>query len=409
MRPFASRGRTIFRVRHVLAIASLVGVAACASNPADVTATDAANTGRLRAEEFRSQGLHPAAARQYEEAARLAGEEGDISFQIRCLFDGAESWMLAGRPSCAEIDVQQAEREIPRLPVDGSKRRVADYRLASSKGDLALVANRFDDARRFYEDALARALGPERDAAATRLSLLAERMGDTRRSRWYAGQVADRSDPHLGELRRMLIENGGAPAPAVASPTPKASAPAPAPAAPVSTANAPTVLPRSAWGARPMHANLDRMTPIYRITVHHTATRLASNYSRAAADEIRKFQQQHQDEKGWADIGYHFIIDPAGRIWQGRPLQWQGAHAGTPDLNVGNIGIALIGDFEVEQPTPSQKKSLNDLLTSLCARYHVDKSHVYTHKEIRPGPTECPGPALQRVVEQWRAQPISTL
>jgi len=408
-RPFASRVRTIFTVRHVLAIPALVCAAACATTPAEIEAGDAANSGRARGDEFRSQGLEPAAARQYEEAARLAGDEGDVSFEIRCLFDAAETWMLAGRPSVAEIDVQQAEKLIQRLPVDGSKRRVADYRLASAKGDLALVANRFTDARNFYEEALARALGPERDAAAMRLSLLAERMGDSRRSRWYAGQVADRGNPHLAELRRMLLENGSPPV-AVAPPPPRASAPAPGSASAAGpTVAAPVVLPRSAWGARRPHANLDRMTPIDRITVHHTATRLSSNYSRAAAEEIRKFQLQHQDEKGWADIGYHFIIDPAGRIWEGRSLQYQGAHAGTPDLNVGNIGIALIGDFEVEQPTPSQKKALCDLLTSLCARYHVDKSHVYTHKEIRPGPTECPGPSLQRVVDQWRAQPFSTL
>src|SRR5262245_4307545 len=328
-RPFASRVRSFFQSRRVLVAPALACIAACASTPPEIAATDAANAGRTRADGFRGQGLNPAAARQYEEAAKLAAADGDLSFQIHCLFDAAEAWMLAGRPSVAEIDVQQAERLMPRLPVDGSKRRIADYRLASAKGDLALAANRFDDARNYYEEALARALGAERAVAATRLSLLAERIGDTRRSRWYAGQVADRSNPHLAELRRMLLANGAANV-AVAPPPPPKSVAAAAPA-PATTAAAPAVLPRPAWGARGIHrANLDRMTPIYRITVHHTATRLASNYSRAAADEIRKFQLQHQDEKGWADIGYHFIIDPAGRIWEGRSLQYQGAHAGTP-------------------------------------------------------------------------------
>jgi tetratricopeptide (TPR) repeat protein len=403
-RAVASRVRSFFRV---LAIPAFAAIAACASAPPEFEASDAATSGRSRADEWRNQGLYPTAARQYEEASRLAGDEGDLSFQIRCLFDASETWLLAGRPSVAEIDVQQAERVIPHLPVDGSKRRLADYRLAAAKGDLALLGNRFNEARAFYEEALAHALGPDRDIAAMRLSLLAEKMGDAKRARWYSGQVADRANPRLAELRKMLIDNG---TPSIATTAPqKVAVPAASASAPVSAVVAPTVHPRSEWGARRMNTNLDRMTGIYRITVHHTATRLNSNYSRAAADEIRKFQKQHQDEKGWADIGYHFIIDPAGRIWEGRPLQWQGAHAGTPDLNVGNIGIALIGDFEVDQPTPSQKKSLADLLNSLCLRYHVDKSHVYTHKEIRPGPTECPGPSLQHVVEQWRAQPFSTL
>jgi len=399
-RAVASLGRGVFVVG---ALAGLTLVAGCSSTP-EFEKVDAATSGRDRADEWRGQGLHATAARQYEESARLAGDDGDAAFQARCLLDAAEAWLLDGRAGVAEVDVQKAERVIPSLPVDGSKRRALEFRLAAAKGDLALVGNRKNEARTHYEEAMTRALGTDRDLVAMRLSLLAESLGDTRRAKWYHNQIADRDNPRVVELRSMLL-----PASAAASaPTPvPAPAPTAAPTAPTSVA-LPNVLPRSAWGAHRMRTNLDRMTSITRITVHHTATRLPDNTPRTAADAILKFQVEHQNDKGWADIGYHFLIDPAGRIWQGRPLEWQGAHAGTPDLNVGNIGIALIGDFDVEQPSGAQKQALGDLLTSLCIRYHVDRGHVFTHKEIRPGPTECPGQSLQRVVNRWRASAALT-
>jgi hypothetical protein len=232
-----------------------------------------------------------------------------------------------------------------------------------------------------------------------RLSLLAERQGDVKRAKQLAGGLVDPSNPELAELRRMLLPPGVAAAPKPERAETKAAA-AERPDAVV--ANGPPVLARTSWGARRPRPNLDRMSSIWRITVHHTATQLVGSSARVSADAIQKFQREHQDDKGWADIGYHYIIDPSGRIWEGRALTWQGAHAGNPELNVGNVGIALIGDFTVQQPSPSQKKALCDLLDHLCARYHVKPNNVYSHQEIRPDPTECPGPFLQRVVDGWR-------
>lgn len=395
-RAVASRVRGIFVFAAAAALSLGVG---CNSTNPDFEKSDAATAGHERADQWRGQGLHATAARQYEESARIAGDDGDLAFQARCLFDAADAWMLDGRVGVAEIDVQKAERVIPGLPVDGSKRRALEFRLSTAKGDLALLGRRTDEARTHYEEAMTRALGSDRDLVAMRLSVLAESIGDARRAKWYQNQIADRANPRLTELRTMLLP---ASAPASAPPAAPATTPSAPSPSPVSGAG-PTVLPRSAWGAHRMRANLDRMTSITRITVHHTATRLPNNSAHVAADAILKFQVEHQNDKGWADIGYHFLIDPAGRIWEGRPLQWQGAHAGTPDLNVGNVGIALIGDFDVEQPSAAQRESLGALLTSLCARYHVDRGHVFTHKEIRPGPTECPGQSLQRLVEHWRA------
>ena len=91
------------------------------------------------------------------------------------------------------------------------------------------------------------------------------------------------------------------------------------------------VTSRDGWNARPPRRNIELMGQVEKITVHHTGGDLFLGNTRAdAADEIRRIQKYHQNEQGWADIGYHFVVDRAGGIWQGRRLCYQGAHAGDP-------------------------------------------------------------------------------
>jgi len=83
-------------------------------------------------------------------------------------------------------------------------------------------------------------------------------------------------------------------------------------------------------------------------TIHHTVTTSdpqTLNDSRQLMNDIRSWHIA----QGWSDIGYHFVIDRAGRIFQGRHNPWlstrdvRGAHAW--DANISSVGIALIGQF----------------------------------------------------------------
>jgi N-acetyl-anhydromuramyl-L-alanine amidase AmpD len=91
------------------------------------------------------------------------------------------------------------------------------------------------------------------------------------------------------------------------------------------------------------------------------------------------------------DIGYHFIIDRAGRIWEGRPLIYQGAHV--KDENEHNLGIMTLGNFDRQSPTTAQLMTLQHMLAYLRHQYSVPVSKVYTHQELNP--TACPGLHLQ--------------
>jgi hypothetical protein len=153
------------------------------------------------------------------------------------------------------------------------------------------------------------------------------------------------------------------------------------------------IIPRSQWTrAKPNLAKTMPMGSIQRITVHHDGLPPVSIVSSAqAADRIETIRHAHVDGQGWADIGYHFVIDPQGRIWEGRPLDRQGAHV--RDNNPNNLGVMVLGHFNAQKPTPQALASLDLFLGEAARRFRVPMNRIRTHQELVS--TECPGQHLQ--------------
>lgn len=110
--------------------------------------------------------------------------------------------------------------------------------------------------------------------------------------------------------------------------------------------------------------------------------------------------------KGWAGIGYHFVIRKDGSIERGRPLEAIGAHAG-PDVNGDSIGICLCGDFMQQLPDAAQIKSLLQLIDWLNQNYAADHPQglaIKLHREVAA--TLCPG-ALFPATEIRRPEPAA--
>jgi tetratricopeptide (TPR) repeat protein len=165
------------------------------------------------------------------------------------------------------------------------------------------------------------------------------------------------------------------------------------------------IWPRSEWNARPVKSNISLMTKIQKITLHHSGEASVEMRREECAARIRAYQKVHQDPpRDWADLGYHYVMDRAGRIWEGRPIKYQGAHAGNAILNRGNIGVSLLGNYSEQMLTGAQKENLAEFLALLCNQYGISPSSgILTHNEIRPGYTECPGRHLQQFVDNYRA------
>ena len=115
----------------------------------------------------------------------------------------------------------------------------------------------------------------------------------------------------------------------------------------------PRVFRRRVWGANP---NWRNGGPHYNGTIkgahiHHTAT--SNSYSRSDVPGIlRSMYWYHTKQLGWSDLGYNFLVDKFGRIWEGRaggvrhPVR--GAH--TLGFNHASFGIAVIGSYGSVRP-----------------------------------------------------------
>ncbi|MCC7147426.1 MAG: N-acetylmuramoyl-L-alanine amidase [Phycisphaeraceae bacterium] len=182
---------------------------------------------------------------------------------------------------------------------------------------------------------------------------------------------------------------------AVAIAPPAASSYAPAAAgsgsASAKVGNLP-VLSRSQWASTgPIMRRVNPMNGINRITVHHEGwTAVWFTDSSSTVERLDSIRRNHVD-RGWADIGYHFVIDRGGRIWEGRSTNYQGAHVS--ENNEHNLGVMMLGNFELQQPSAQQMATLRQVLRTMMARYNVPVSRVYTHRELKP--TTCPGRSLQ--------------
>jgi len=132
------------------------------------------------------------------------------------------------------------------------------------------------------------------------------------------------------------------------------------------------------------------LRPLRRVILHHTASAMANT----SVDDILRWHLQ----RGMSGIGYHFVIAPDGVIHKTRWIQRVGAH--TRGHNLDSVGIALIGNFEREQPTSAQVNALVTLLKDLQQEYGL--SRLQLHGELTP--TKCPGRNLRVLVPQIAAR-----
>jgi hypothetical protein len=163
------------------------------------------------------------------------------------------------------------------------------------------------------------------------------------------------------------------------------------------------IVPRADWTAvRPRLKQIVAMGGITRLTVHHTAGQMETAAWKITANVLEGIRGFHAGSKStdrnWADIAYHFAIDRAGRVWQARPLAYQGAHV--YQHNKHNLGIVLLGNFEVQNPTSAQLVALRDFIGFVRKIYNIPLDRIYTHREL--GDSECPGRFLQEYMVRAR-------
>lgn len=162
-----------------------------------------------------------------------------------------------------------------------------------------------------------------------------------------------------------------------------------------------TVIPRSRWTSWfPEDADMDRLGRVRRITVHHEGNRpfTATSIAECRARLVNVLNGERG--VGHRDIAYHYVIDPAGRVWEARDLRWEGRH--TRNNHTGNLGVVCLGNFEEQSIPPAQLAALERFLRDLQKKHKIGRKQIFTHQELSP--TLCPGKDLQRKMGPLRTR-----
>jgi hypothetical protein len=143
----------------------------------------------------------------------------------------------------------------------------------------------------------------------------------------------------------------------------------------------PTIYTRAQWGANESlrsRNGSDCAKPDYGSTIrmgflHHTDN--PNGYSSSSVPSIiRSIYAYHVESNGWCDIGYNFLVDRFGRIWEGRyggitkPVI--GAHTG--GFNTNSFGVSMIGNFTSTTPSSAMLSAVEKLFAWKLSGYYLD-------------------------------------
>ncbi len=146
-----------------------------------------------------------------------------------------------------------------------------------------------------------------------------------------------------------------------------------APAGVATAVSAPAVYSRASWGARGQACAPDVANALVGAVVHHTAGSNSYSSVAAAMQQIRNDQAYHIDGRGWCDIGYNFVVDKWGNIYEGRANSMTapviGVHAG--GFNTGTVGVAMLGTYGAA-PSAATQQSVGQIIGWRLGAYGLD-------------------------------------
>jgi hypothetical protein len=203
------------------------------------------------------------------------------------------------------------------------------------------------------------------------------------------------------------------------------------------TVSQPSVISRAGWGADES-LRFDstgkemwpaEFWPIQKLIVHHTATQ---NNDPNPAATIRSIYYYHAVTQGWGDIGYNFLVDETGNVYEGRhsrvyalgesptgeDVNGNGVTGGHAlNYNAGTVGIALLGTLTNQDATAAARDALERMLAWKASAHGLDPqgTSLYTnpvngiqktfaniagHRDVNS--TECPGGVLYATLPRIR-------
>ncbi|XP_056297892.1 peptidoglycan recognition protein 5 [Pseudoliparis swirei] len=158
------------------------------------------------------------------------------------------------------------------------------------------------------------------------------------------------------------------------------------------------IVSRQQWGATAPKSKETLKGSAQRAIIHHTALPRCNN-EKECKSRLASIQRTHVKERGFDDIGYNFLVGEDGTVYEGRGWGVVGAHA--KGSNHDSVGIAFMGNFNVETPSTEALSSVKRLLQSGVREcFLIPKFSVVGHRDV--GRTECPGGQLYAALPQLK-------
>ncbi|MDH3324666.1 MAG: N-acetylmuramoyl-L-alanine amidase [Candidatus Peregrinibacteria bacterium] len=177
----------------------------------------------------------------------------------------------------------------------------------------------------------------------------------------------------------------------------------------------PKVVATTNKNGKPLYWPIAESPHVLKFAIHHTGEYVKEE--RNPKEIMRAIYYFHTVTRGWGDIGYNYVVDKQGNIYEGRAGGPKSVGAHTAFHNIGTVGVSLMGNFQREKPTEAQLKVLSLLLADHSRRFGVELTgstnflgkythNIAGHRDIakKGHGTACPGKNLVEKLPWIRAE-----
>jgi len=135
---------------------------------------------------------------------------------------------------------------------------------------------------------------------------------------------------------------------------------------------------------------------ITHVTLHHTGDAQPLRPEDDPAAKLRGLQAWGARDRNWWDVPYHYLLDLKGNIYEGRDWHFIGETNTAYDPS-GHFLISIIGNYEQQEPTPAQLRSIADMMAWAIDEFDLPLDRIGGHYNYAT--TGCPGKHLRKYLE----------
>ncbi|MEO5590126.1 MAG: N-acetylmuramoyl-L-alanine amidase [Gemmatimonadaceae bacterium] len=135
---------------------------------------------------------------------------------------------------------------------------------------------------------------------------------------------------------------------------------------------------------------------ISHVTLHHTGDAQPLRREDSPMAKLRGLQAWGASDRNWWDVPYHFLLDLDGNVYEGRDWHFMGETNTAYDPG-GHFLISVIGNYDKQEPTPAQLKSIADMMAWALSEAHLPVDSIGGHYNYAQ--TGCPGTNLKKYLE----------